>query len=332
MLHHSVLVCEASLRRNYQDLQFCPQNNAEDLAESSRRSLNRLRAVMPDIQVQSAEDLDTQGIPFLQEMLLPNDFKGLSSPSLAMDARQGIVAALNMDEHLVLKAQGGPDNVNDLVKAVRALEGKVGDSRYPYAYDSRYGFLSYRPLLAGSGLHISFVMHLPMLHFLKQTRALAMSLKERGCTLKPLGIKDDRNPGRLYLLTNQGSHRMDDGQIEESALGCAATLDEKERLLQEKSLAGNSQSVLNDQVWRSFGVLSNARRLTISDFLNHWSNLRLGITSGVLPVPLDKADNLLAYANDHAFLMEGADNKTMIFRRADQVRRVLSGGQDAHLR
>lgn len=103
-------------------------------------------------------------------------------------------------------------------------------------------------------------------------------------------------------------------------------LAEKESLLQEKSLAGNPQSVLNDQVWRSYGILGSARRLTSADFLNHWSNLRLGITSGVLPVPLAKADELLQFANDHVFLAEDDDNRTLVFRRADRVRRVLSGG------
>ena len=189
-MYDNVLLAEASLRRNFQDLRFCPQDSQEDMAASSRRSLTRLQEHLPEAACLDARGLLGQGLPYLQELLLPGGFRRLNSAGFVFDSGRNLGAAINMDEHVVFKASGSLDQAEQLVAAVRALEEEVRDERHPYAHDEAYGYLSYKPLLSGSGLHLGAVMHLPLLHFLKQARPMSLALQETagtrpGCSWLP---------------------------------------------------------------------------------------------------------------------------------------------------
>jgi protein-arginine kinase len=167
-----VLLAEVLLRRNYQDLQFCPQDKQEDMEKSRSRGLSKAGAMLPGSVTYDAKGLLKGNLPYLQELLLPSDFRRLNEAALVVSEQAQQAIAVNMDEHLVLKSWGGAEQVEELIEKTRLGESQVQDDNHPFAQDAQFGFLSYRPQLAGSGLHVSLVLHLPMLHFLKQIRPL----------------------------------------------------------------------------------------------------------------------------------------------------------------
>jgi protein arginine kinase len=75
---------------------------------------------------------------------------------------------------------------------------------------------------------------------------------------------------------------------------------------------------LEDQVYRSLGALQYARRMDLQEFMQHWSNLRLGCSLTFLPIPLKTADELLPEAQD-AHIMK-ISNKTLKGRELDIAR------------
>ncbi|HSK67950.1 MAG TPA: hypothetical protein VLA21_01680, partial [Candidatus Limnocylindria bacterium] len=94
----------------------------------------------------------------------------------------------------------------------------------------------------------------------------------------------------------------------------------------QKGLSHPRGSAALDQAWRSYGIIKYARKLIPNDFLTHWSSVRLGSANGILPLTLEQADSLLPLALNGTFAAQGGDPGTFPFRRADEVRRVLSGG------
>ncbi len=321
------LLAEASLRRNYADLSFCPQDRAEDLEKSKRRSLSRLQQVRGGFGILEGGKGQGDRTAFLEEAMLPPAIGSLTSAALAGNLEEKLFAAVNVEEHLLLKACGRPEEDAELVSRVRALERDLADERHPFAQDSRFDYLSYRPVLAGSGLHLTLVLHLPMLSFLRQIPKLSDALlREERCVLKPLTAPEARNPGRIFLLSNASSQGLGDEEILSMVRRCGGKLDEKETVLRGKALDGSGESSMSDQVWRSYGILRHARRLSVHDFLSHWSNMRLGAAAGVLPLSLRQADDLLDCAPDSAFSRDGLEIRTIPYRRADRVRQAISGG------
>ena len=321
-----ILFSEAALRRNYQDLSFCPQNNLVDLALSRSRSMNVLGDLFSDAILMDAKEQGEQMLPFLQTALLPAKISQLDQAALFVDEASGFSAVINMDEHLVLRQTAQTEDLQQQVADVRKREAQLLGKGLQFAKDPNFGYLSYRPILAGSGLYVSLVMHLPMLHFLKQMRPLTEGLKEKGCVVKPFVPAGSRNLARLYVLSNAASQDLSDEEILRQLHAGMEMLADKEQAIRDKALAQKDQGTVADQAWRAYGVLKYARRLTEQDLLTHWNSLRIGVIGGILPLALSTVDALLHYANDAAFKQEGETTNHYVFRRAEAVRRTLAGG------
>jgi len=309
-------------------LTFCPQDNETDLLESRRRTVSAIKQKAPEMRVYYPTNLSALDQTRLAEScLLPASFEKMTASALASDEKETLSVAMNTGEHLLLQARDKAGHLEELAARVRILEKNIALPEHPYAYDERFGYLSFSPVLAGSGIYVSLVMHLPMLSFLKQAKALSETLKQRYyCFLKPLPSTDGPNPGNLYRLGNaSGFGREDEGiirQVKEAAMMVA----DKEAFLRDKAFHHARVTPLADRAWRSYGILRHARRLASDDYLSLWSRLRLGAVAGILPVRVEKTDHMLEFGGDSRYLTEGADRKTCPFRRADEVRQALSGG------
>lgn len=327
MTKTTYFLAEAALRRNYQDLRFCPQDIAEDLDVSRRRSLARLDMKRPEFTVYTAGSDHALTETYIEDALLPPAFHQLTEAAWAANDEQSLYAAVNVEEHLLLKARGEAEDLSECIARLRALEQDLEDPDHPFAMNKRFDYLSYRPVLAGSGLHAAIILHLPMLSFLKQIRQMAEVVrKEYGCLLKSFGHADRQGAANLFLLVNAASHGQSDGQILDSVIACADMLDTKESLLQQMVFRQKGHSGVFDQTWRAYGILMYARHLTQNDFLTQWSSLRMGAAAGIFPLTLKEADSLYSFSRNSVFAAFDEAPKNFPFRRADAVRRVLSGG------
>ena len=82
-------------------------------------------------------------------------------------------------------------------------------------------------------------------------------------------------------------------------------------------------------MFRSFGLLTNARRMASKEFMVHWSNLRLGAAMEKLPVSLQTCDQLLtACQSAHVRKAAGAaiSDKDEDAYRSELIRKALTNG------
>lgn len=323
-----MLAGDAALRRNYQDLTFCPQDKQDDLKESRRRTIQAIRQSQADFRVFEPETASREEMLGLVEKgMLPASFDKLTEVALAADEKGTSSVAINTGEHLLIRCADQEGDLEGLVGKARALEASLRQEEHPFAYNSRFGYLSFNPVLAGSGLYVSMVIHLPMLSFLKQIRPMMDVLKERHqCQLKALETAEGRNPGNLFLLGNLTSFDLSDKDIVQKVQEAARMIEEKENILRHKAFHEARVSPLLDQAWRAYGTLRYTRRLTTADFLSLWSKLRLGALADILPVPVPLTNQLLSLSGDSRYLTQGTLLKACPFRRADEVRQALSGG------
>ena len=92
----------------------------------------------------------------------------------------------------------------------------------------------------------------------------------------------------------------------------AAQLIQQERSLREEIVSGDEYQ---DVIWRSLGILQNARLLTNEEFMKLISNLRLGISAGIVGnINLDTVNSLMIEAQP-ATLMERAGKELSISER-----------------
>ena len=101
-----------------------------------------------------------------------------------------------------------------------------------------------------------------------------------------------------------------------------------ERVFRQKAM-DKDLNAFEDSIFRSWGLLSNARRMPVKEFMAHWSNLRMGAALNKLPVSLAVCDRLLTQAQPaHVQKSLGAvlNDREADARRSQIIREAINGG------
>jgi protein arginine kinase len=92
-------------------------------------------------------------------------------------------------------------------------------------------------------------------------------------------------------------------------------------------LLRNAPAIIEDKVWRAYGLLRYARALSFDEAMNLLSGVRLGVGVGLIPgVSVYTLNKLLIHAQPaHLAAAEGLplDDSDLPIHRAHLVRRVL---------
>ena len=90
----------------------------------------------------------------------------------------------------------------------------------------------------------------------------------------------------------------------------------------------NNRISLEDSVYRSYGILKYARTLTVEELYRMLSDLRLGISLGLMKdVPVEALNHLLSVCGDATLQAEAGAAKNAMninVKRADTVRAALA--------
>ncbi len=325
----TVLQTYVLLRRNFADYSFVPMMLDIDMHACVERVEEALGG--KGFITYHMKDVDEALFAQLSEKgLLDTQIR--KSPTAALLVRNdGQVSILcNVEDQVLIRVEVIEDDVLSAIKTAKDLSRLIG-SQNPFAKDERIGWLTARPLYAGTGLQVCYKLHLPMLAMLQQTRTIATALnKEHRFALSALPDHDEKNAAALFILCNLFTAYDSTQSLAGAVKELACSLSVKETNLREKILKRTVRSTYLDQVYRAYGILRYARRLNESEFLEYWSKLRLGASAGLLPISLEKVDALLQKAGRASLLMAkdtARDDHTIYFARADVVRAELNGGQ-----
>lgn len=165
-----------------------------------------------------------------------------------------------------------------------ALADKVDDvieESVEYAFDPDFGYLTSCPTNTGTGLRASVMMHLPALALSGNLNRLINSVNKLGITVRGLYGEGSEGYGNLYQFSNQITMGASELEIINKLKGIVNQIIERERemrtLLKEKQGAA-----MEDKVWRSYGLLKYARRLSSKEAKSLLSDVSLGIHMGIL--------------------------------------------------
>lgn len=326
----TLLSTQVVLRRNFQDQPFVSTMLDADKAACAQRVHKALDSLESTWTLYHMRDLGKQDFSILQaEVGLSDDLWSSKAASLFIREDKQATVITNAEDHVQVQVRAESSAPTDAIAQAKVIAGQIGEE-WPYAKDENLGWLTARPILAGSGLQIAADMHLPMLSMMQQLKGITQAmLKEQLFQLDTMPGQGDKNPGALYTLRSMFNAYGSTGELAQAAAKQAQDLARKEENLRDKILVRSIRSTYVDQVWRAYGVLKYARRLTEQEFLGLWSKLRLGTLSGLIDLPLETIDALREKASTAGLLglyEDARDEHALHFFRADVVRAELNGG------
>ena len=324
-----VVSSRVRLARNYQDLPFRSHMNAQQAEECVNRTLSALRDLPEPYHFRSLRGLEEIEKKTLVEA-------HLISPDLMSNGDQGaalirqdekISVMINEEDHLRIQGFSSGENLSEALENALSIDDAL-QRCLAFAFDHQLGYLTACPTNIGTGMRASVMLHLPMLTLLKQMGKVNQLAAKLGLTLRGIYGEGSEAQGHLYQLSNQVTLGRTEREITEAVSAVARQMAEMEKTFREKA-AAKDPIAFEDQLYRSFGLLSHARRMGAKEFMVHWSNLRLGAALEKLPLSLEKCDFLLTQAQPgHVQQAAGhaLEPKEIDEKRSEIIRRALNGG------
>lgn len=320
------------LARNLDKRKFPTHPDQSERREVLEEVKTALRS-LPDGDQYEWYELDEQ-VPLERRLLMERHLisrelaDGNGPRAVAVNPGSSLAIMINEEDHLRMQCLMPGLSVQEAYDRVNLLDDQLSE-RLAFAFDQTYGYLTSCPTNVGTGLRVSVMLHLPALVMTRHIEKVFRSVYEMRMAVRGFYGEGTEAFGELYQISNQitcGRSELDIIDDMEAVIGAIIQYEDKAR----RELATTERSQLEDRVWRSWGLLRNARLMSSEEAMRHLSSLRLGVVMGVFDsVDLPELQKLFLYTQPaHLQRLEGRelDSGDRDVVRARFIRSELGAG------
>ena len=218
---------------------------------------------------------------------------------------------LNEEDHIRIQTILLGDNMDKVLSLANKADDLI-EAFSEYAYNDQYGYLTSCPTNVGTGMRASYMLHIPLIELTGQIKHIMQFISKFGVTLRGIYGEGSESQGGIYQISNQLTLGQSEEEIISNIKSVANNIILQEQKLRQKFIS-ESYNSLEDQVYRAYGILTNARIIDINEAMKNLSYIRLGYATGVLKErkPLvnihkimmgSQPANLLKYSNEELII------------------------------
>lgn len=253
------------------------------------------------------------------------DGDGRVKPGATLLVQERLSVMINEEDHLRLQAMHSGFALEAAYGELDRLDAEMG-ALIPFAFHPEFGYLTSCPTNVGTGLRASVLIHLPGLVLTKEISKVLQGLAQVGLTFRGLYGEGSEVVGNFFQLSNQTTL----GKSEHDLLDHLGKMVRQVMRYEEQArqvLLRDAPAIIEDKVWRAYGLLRYARSLSFDEAMNLLSAVRLGAGMGIVPeVSLYTLNKLLVFGQPaHLAAQESLEvaDPALAVRRARYVRQVL---------
>ena len=242
---------------------------------------------------------------------------------IAPDERASIM--INEEDHLRIQALSpGLDPEGSYDIAVK-YENEIGKF-LEFDYDADFGYLTACPTNAGTGMRASILIHLPGMVLTKEIDKVISRITRSGLIVRGFYGEGSDVLGNLFQISNQNTLGISEEEIMNQIKRVAEEIIEGEAAARQR-LVDEAGDMIEDKIWRAYGILKHARVLTSDEVMNLLSAVRLGHAMQIidfLDISLVNEILLLSQpAHLQKYYEQEMDTNKRDFVRAQMVREKL---------
>lgn len=227
-----------------------------------------------------------------RHLVSPDLLKHVDRGAVLLSKEKNISIMICEEDHLRIQAIMDGCELDGAYELASKADDIIAQSER-YAYSDRYGFLTACPTNVGTGMRASFMLHLPTLTMLGQVEAIGQAVGRLGMTVRGFYGEGSRAFGSIYQISNQVTLGRSEKDTLRTLEEVAMQVIEKEQNARDMLLEHND-SQIRDKLLRSYGILRYAHKLGSQELLQLWSDVRLGVSLGMIDeIDTQTADSLL---------------------------------------
>ena len=313
--------------RNLHGFKFNLQKNdeIEALQNKVKDNLYTIGYGLKFFKLKDMDDITKMSL--VEKNLLSPDFvlKRNETGSILINDDENICIMIGEEDHLRIQIfSNGLDLKNTLNLAIE-LDEKIGES-LGYAMNKKYGYLTACPSNIGTGLRASVMVHLPALSKTKNTKKILQATSSFGISIRGVYGENSEASGDMYQISNKQTIGISEKEIVDNLNVIVEKIIEQER--KARKILAKDDIELEDMVYRSFGILSNCRKISSSEVRELLSDIKLGTDLGILKEMTDlKVKKLYLYtkpANLQKYLGEQYEAIERDIKRAEVIKQIIT--------
>lgn len=261
--------------------------------------------------------------------------KHLISPEFAVDKdkirailineEENICIMINEEDHLRLQIISAGLELENTLNLAIEIDKKL-ETLVNYAFSEKYGFLTACPTNVGTGLRSSVMVHLPALTLTGNIKKVLEAVNSFGMNIRGIYGEGSKSQGDIYQISNKQSLGISEEEIIKNLKAVIDRIIEQERMA--RKILGKSQIELEDRVYRSYGVLTNCRKISSEECKELLSDIKLGTDLGIIKELNDlKVNQLILYtkpANLQKYVGKPLENYERDATRAEVIKQIIS--------
>ena len=293
--------------RNLQGFKF-NLKNPKDIEELKNKIKENTYAIGYGLKYLELKDMDD-----ITKMSLVE--KNLISKDYALKNKTGAIL-INDDDHLKVQVFSSGFELENTLNFAIELDKKI-EEVLGYATSKKYGYLTIMPTNCGTGLKASVMVSLPALEKTRNIDKVFYNLSNFGINILELN--------NVFEISNKRTLGITEEDIIQNIKVVTEKLIEQER--NARKFLDKDKISLEDTIYRSYGLLTNCRKITLEETEKLLSNVKIGTDLGILPELTDsKIQKMYLYskpANMQKYLGEQYEAFERDIKRAEVIKNII---------
>ena len=315
------------MARNIKDMNF----EAKLSNEQRENILNKIENITTNIgyglkfiRLKNIDDITK--LSLIEKHLISPDFavNKQEKGAILINDDENICIMINEEDHLRIQVFASGLELDNLLNLANELENKIG-KLINYAFNDKYGYLTACPTNVGTGMRASVMVHLPALTTTGNINKVLEVVNNFGMNIRGLYGEGSDTKGNVYQISNKQSLGISEKEIINNLKLITNKIIEQERTARQY-LAKKSID-LEDRVYRSYGILTNCRKLSSEEAKKLISDVKLGTDLGIIKemndLKVNKLDLYTKPANLQIYLGQTLNENERDFERAEVIKKIV---------
>jgi len=326
-----VVSTRVRLARNLRDFPFPSRmsreqaNSVISLTKEAVFNNNKSSGGFSFIDMQSLDTIEKQAM--VERHAISRELaESTINSALIISADEKISIMINEEDHLRIQCLFPGLQLSSAWELGSNIDSQL-EKKIKYAFSPEYGYLTSCPTNVGTGIRASVMLHLPALVMTGYIGSLLQACSKIGIAVRGIFGENSQAMGNMFQISNQVTLGQSEEEIISGVSNIAMQIISQERNLRKQLLRENSKK-FEDRVYRSFGILTNARIISSEESLKLLSDVKLGADMDILKDVSNEAINetmvLIQPASIQRIAGKVLQPEERDIKRAEIIRQKLS--------
>lgn len=321
-----VISSRVRLARNLADFPFKDKAKQEDLEQI----LKIIKEIVPSIgyglkyiELRNIDNITK--LTLIENHLISPEFATNKNGAILINDEENICIIINEEDHIRIQVFSSGQELEELLNLAIEIDEKI-DGLVTYATNEKYGYLTSCPTNVGTGLRASVMVHLPALTLTGNIEKVLNVVNNFGMNIRGVYGEGTQSKGNIYQISNNQSLGLIEKEIIKNIKTITEKVIEQERLA--RKYLTKRQIDLEDRVYRAYGILANAMKLSSEECRKLLSDVKLGTDLGIIKelddMKVSKLETYTKPGNLQKYLAKELDAYDRDIERSKVVKQILN--------